>query len=130
MTLPGNNWQTEFGIASDGQKDFFASKAELTGHGADSSQSHVLRRAFDLLNLDGVLCTENIPLVYFKLVKKIESADAAQLHLTFWNHGGAPILVLVAPDQVHVYSGLVRPVPEGKTQGPIPSLVERLDRTS
>jgi hypothetical protein len=125
-----NDWQREFGLASDGQKVFFASKAELTAHGADASQSHVVRRAFDLLNLDGVLCTENIPLVYFKLMKQIESAEAARLHRTFWNHGGAPILVLVAPDQVHVYSGLLRPLPEADRSGTVPGLVEVLDRAS
>ena len=78
-----NDWRSEFGIASDGQKVFFASKADLTAHGADAAQSHVLRRAFDLLDLDGVLCTENIPLVYFKLMKQIESAEAARLHRRF-----------------------------------------------
>lgn len=124
-----NDWQTEFGIVAEGRKSFFASKSELTTRGSDASQAHMLRRAFDLLKLDGVLCTENIPLVYFKVVKKIDQAVAARLHRTFWNHGGAPILVLIAPNQVHVYSGLTRPlnVEESAT---LPGLVEVLDRAS
>ena len=96
----------------------------------DASQSHVLRRAFDLLKLDGVLCAENIPLVYFKEVKRIETGEVARLHRKFWNHGGAPILVLIAPDEVHIYSGLVRPLPQADTIGNIPALVLTLDRAS
>ena len=92
-------WREEFGVGDAGPRSFFASKAELNAPGVDASQGHVVRRAFDLLKLDGVLCTENTPLVYFKQVKRIETAEVARLHRKFWNHGGAPILVLVAPDR-------------------------------
>jgi hypothetical protein len=125
-----DDWQTEFGIVSEGGKSFFSSKSELTTRGSDASQAHVLRRAFDLLKLDGVLCAENIPLVYFKVVKKIDLVAAARLHRTFWNHGGAPILVLVAPDQVHVYSSLSRPLSVIDESGTVPGLVEVLGRAS
>jgi hypothetical protein len=125
-----NDWRKSFGIEDAGPRSFFANKAELNAPGTDASQSHILRRAFDLLKLDGVFCTGNTPLVYFKLVKRIETAEVAGLHRTFWNHGGAPILVLIAPDQVHVYSGLVRPLPHTDPSGTIPALVETLDWTS
>jgi type I restriction-modification system DNA methylase subunit len=128
--IKANDWRTDFGIADVGPKVFFASKAELQAPDAAASQSHVLRRAFDLLKLDGVLCAENIPLIYFKEVKRIEPGEVARLHRKFWNHGGAPILVLVAPDQVHVYSGLVPPLPQQGTTGNIPALVKTLDRAS
>ena len=125
-----NDWRSEFGIASAAPKDFFTSKAELSAPGMTASQAHVLRRAFDLLELDGVLCTENTPLVYFKQVKRIELEEVARLHRTFWNHGGAPILVLVATDQVQIYSGLVRPLPQSDPNGTIPALVQILERAS
>ncbi len=128
--IEANNWRIEFGIGESEPKSFFANKAELHASGVDASQSHVLRRAFDLLKLDGVLCTENIPLVYFKYVKRIDPKEIASLHRKFWNHGGAPILVLVAQDQVHIYSGLVRPLPETGSFADIPALVETLDRAS
>jgi hypothetical protein len=128
--IQANNWRIEFGIGETEPKTFFANKAELHASGVDASQSHVLRRAFDLLKLDGVLCTENIPLVYFKYVKRLDPKDIAGLHRKFWNHGGAPILVLVAQDQVHIYSGLVRPLPESGSIADIPALVETLDRAS
>jgi hypothetical protein len=131
MSVSANNdWQKEFGIGQAGPKAFFASKAELGAAGTDASQSHVLRRAFDLLNLDGILCTENAPLVYFKQVKRIDAAEISLLHRKFWNHGGAPILVLVTPSEVHIYSGLMRPGPKAENGGQIPGLVDTLDRAS
>ncbi len=131
MSVSANSeWRSEFGIASVGPKVFFASKAELNAPGIDASQGHVLRRAFDLLKLDGILCTDNAPLVYFKTVKRIKAAEVARLHQKFWNHGGAPILVLIAPDQVHIYSGLIPPLQHADPNGAIPALVEILDRAS
>lgn len=126
--IANNEWQSEFGIASAGPKDFFASKAELNTPGMTASQGHVLRRAFDLLDLHGIFCTDNAPLVYFKRVNSIIPAEVTSLHRTFWNHGGAPILVLVAPDQVRIYSGLVRPGTD--INGSIPALVDTLERAS
>jgi hypothetical protein len=129
-TTSQTDWRDQFGIRDAGTRSFFASKSDLNAPGINPSQGHVLRRAFDLLKVDGVFCTENAPLVYFKQVRQIEAAEAASLHRTFWNHGGAPILVLIAPDQVQIYSGLVRPLPQTEDGGPIPALVDTLDWTS
>lgn len=122
-----SGWREEFGIGPAGAGDFFASKAELSALGVNASQSHVLRRAFDLLQLDGVLCAENTPLVYFKQVKQLDKQEAFRLHRTFWNHGGAPILVLIADDEVHIYSGLVKP---GSPGTDTPGLVETIRRST
>lgn len=131
MSISGNNeWRNEFGLDRASPKNFFASKDEVDAPGIASSQGHVLRRAFDLLRLDGVFCTENTPLVYFKKVNRIQPSEVRRLHRTFWNHGGAPILVLVAPNQVHIYSGLVRPQPEQDGSGAISALVQSLERAS
>lgn len=119
------NWQNEFGLDDRSPPVFFSSKAELD---QTVPQAHVLRRAFDLLHLDGVLCSDNAPLVYFKQVGKITSDGVAELHRQFWNHGGAPILVLISRDQIHVYSGLCRPVAEPARQERLPSLVAEIDR--
>ena len=110
----GMEWRQEFGIADVESKFFVGSKAELNAPGVEVSQRHVLRRAFDLLKLDGILCTDNTPLVYFKQMNLIEPAEVVRLHQKFWNHGGAPILVLITRDEVHIYSALTRPVAEVK----------------
>ena len=107
--ITGREWRDEFGLPEPGGETFFSSKADLKAAPPESSQAHVVRRAFDLLKLDGVFCSDRAPLIYFKKVQRIDNSEIVQLHRTFWNHGGAPVLVLVAPDDVHVYSGLIRP---------------------
>ena len=72
--------------------NFFSGKEQLT---PAIPQAHVLRRAFELLELDGIYCAQNVPLIYFKEVRDITPELAYRLHSQFWNHGGAPILVLV-----------------------------------
>ncbi len=124
-TAPGRDWRKEFGIEGREPPSFFSSKADLS---RSASQAHVLRRAFDLMGLDGALCSDNSPLVYFKKVDTIVPDDVSRLHRRFWNHGGAPVLVLVAEDQVHVYSGLSRPVAEADASGRLPSLITVIER--
>jgi type I restriction-modification system DNA methylase subunit len=126
----GMEWRKEFGIGDVESKFFIGSKAELNTPGMEVSQRHVLRRAFDLLKLEGILCTDNAPLVYFKQVRRIEPGEVVRLHQRFWNHGGAPILVLITKDEVHVYSGLTRPVAQVDRGRPIPGLVDTLERAS
>lgn len=128
-TSTSDSWPEEFGISGDDAKLFFATRAEFGAREASTAQAHVLRRAFELLNLDGVFCAENTPLVYFKKVDP-HRTDIAALHRKFWNHGGAPVLVLIGRDEVQIYSGLIRPEPQTTQIGDISALVERLDRAS
>src|SRR5436305_8434088 len=129
MTLgTEKDWRQEFGLDEADAKLFFADKSDLARHSGSTSQAHVVRQAFDLLGLDGALCTDHAPLIYFKRVRRVDPADVVELHRRFWNHGGAPVLVLITQDEVHVYSGLVRPVSEANEVGSIE--VETLRRAS
>ena len=121
------DWKKEFGVAAKEPPCFFAGTEDL---GPATPQAHLLRRAFDLLKVDGVLCADNSPLVYFKQVNRITRKSVHELHRRFWNHGGAPILVLVSDDRVHIYSGMVRPNPASSDQADLPSLVTVLDRVT
>lgn len=110
------DWGADFGIDRASHPNFFASKTELT---ADVPQAYVLRQAFDLLELDGVLCQENTPLVYFKRVAELNLADTLLIQQRFWNHGGAPILVLISPRECQIFSGMSRPQsPSDKPEKP------------
>lgn len=119
------NWRVEFGIAASKPPRFFAGKDDID---PATPQGHLLRRAFDILELDGILCADHSPLVYFKRLNPITTDNASRLHKLFWNHGGAPILVLISDDKVHVYSGMSRPVPDIERADKLPSLVAILDR--
>lgn len=123
------SWVSDFGLADRAPPVFFNSKDGLS---AIMPHAHVLRRAFDLLALDGVLCAENTPLVYFKLVESLGLDTIVPIQRQFWNHGGAPILVLVSGDKIHIYSAMSRPVPvpEHEIRDRPPSLVTELDRVA
>lgn len=121
------SWQRDFGIENGSYPGFVASKDELAAKGLCS---YGLRQAFELFELDGVFCSEQTPLVYFKEVDAIEPGQALRLHRRFWNHGTAPILVLVAPDQVHVYSGMARPQPTAENTSKPNCLVDTLERAA
>lgn len=126
MARTPTDWRGDFGLSHTLYPGLFTSKDQLT---ADVPQSHILRHAFDLLGLDGILCIENQPLIYFKEVAENQVARSSLIHRQFWNHGGAPILVLVSPARVHVFSGMVRPTSDDLT-GDIPALIETLDRVA
>lgn len=123
------SWRDEFGISDERTDSFFASADDLRGQATVAPHAHVLRRAFSLLELDGVLCDQATPLVYFKQVSEIQPADVLELHRQFWNHGGAPILVLISQREVQVYSGFARPTRQADLTG-LPSLVATIDRAS
>ena len=127
-TVTAKDWRKDFGIGQRKSPAFFGNRDELSE--ATAIQAHVLRRAFDLFDLDGVLCADNSPLIYFRQVPDIKSTDVGKLHRSFWNHGGAPILALIAPTEVQVFSGFSRPAPHPDAKGRSPGLVEVIQRTS
>ncbi len=127
-TAASKNWTEDFGLDTRLPPSLFTSKDDLT---PATPQAHLLRRAFELLELDGVLCADHSPLIYFKKLNWISAEAVYQLHTQFWNHGGAPVLVLITDTQVHVYSGMSRPgqsAPSSSDQ--LPSHIETLSRVA
>jgi hypothetical protein len=122
------DWRKEFGIAGRKPPAFFSSPQEIDEAGSAAPLPHVLRRAFEELHLDGILCLEKTPIIYFRQVEQIASEEVTGLHRLFWNQGVAPILVLITPHQVHIYSGLSLPAETQSSAAPNYSLVEILDR--
>jgi hypothetical protein len=122
-----DDWRQDFGIDERTPPGLFTSKDQLT---RTTPQAHLIRRAFDVLKLDAVLCTDHSPLVYFKLLKRFSPDAVYDLHKQFWNHGGAPVLVLVTDDEVHVYSGMTRPKARASGNTDLPALVTTLGRVA
>src|SRR4051794_40193442 len=121
------DWRSDFGIQDRMPPNLFTSKEQLT---RATPQAHLIRRAFDVLKLDGILCTDHTPLVYFKLLRRFSPDAAYELQKQFWNHGSAPVLVLVSEDRVHVYSGMTRPTARDTAETELPSLVTTLSRVT
>jgi Eco57I restriction-modification methylase len=103
----GTDWPEEMSIAERRPPEFFRSRGQIDATGR-VPQAHALRRAFDGLALDGILCRSNAPFLYFKEVPRIESQEVWRLYCRFWNQGLAPVLILITPGDVHIYSGLAK----------------------
>jgi hypothetical protein len=122
------NWKKDFGL--DGRKPphFFSSVDQLDGVAGKIPHAHTLRRAFEQLGIQGVLCQDRNPVIYFRQVRKFNTDIIINLHRFFWNQGIAPILVIITQDEVHVYSGLIPPKDTFTETGQAPGLVETLNR--
>ena len=127
-SLAVKDWREDFGIDKRQPPGLFTSKDQMI---PTTPQAHLLRRAFESLEVDGVLCADHSPLIYFKKMASITTDAVYKLHRQFWNHGGAPILVLISDTDVHVYSGMTRPgqtAPIASDQ--LPSHIETLNRVA
>ncbi len=112
-------WIEQFGLNNRTAPEFFSDASQLT---SDVPQAHLLKRGFTDLELDGVLCAENTPLVYFRRVATIDQESVSALYRTFWHHGGAPVLVVVSDTEVNVYSGLTLPSLDDESSGLVVTL--------
>lgn len=125
MTVqPSGRWHESAGIDRVLYPSLFLSPDDVI---ASTPQAHVIRHAFDLLELDGVFCTEGAPIVFFKLVESFALDEVLATHRHFWNHGGAPVLVLISEDCAQVYSGMSRPIERAEVGATPPSLITTLE---
>src|SRR5262252_9338388 len=125
-TIPVTDWRKEFGIEEREPPAFFSDPQKIDEAGSAAPLPHTLRRAFEELQLDGVLCLEKTPIIYFRQVEQIDPETVANLHRSFWNQGVAAILALIAPHEVHIYSGLTLPADVRSAESQHHGLVEIL----
>ncbi|RJR46750.1 MAG: type I restriction endonuclease subunit M [Desulfobacteraceae bacterium] len=128
VAIAQKDWKRDFGLDDRKPPHFFSSVEELDDAAGKVPQPHTLRRAFQQLDIEGVLCQERSPVIYFRQVGRIVTPEIVRLHRSFWNQGIAPILVIIAPDEVHIYSGLVPPEGAPTETGQAPGFVQRLNR--
>lgn len=127
------DWKIDFGLDDQRSPYFFSSSDQLEAGGVQFAQRHILRRAFEQMNIAGVLCQKRTdaneglhPLIYFYQTETIETEHIRRLHRAFWNQGIAPILVVISPDEIHVHSGLSLPLNTVNNNNPANGLVEKL----
>ncbi len=109
---------------------FFRSPKEIEESTEPHPYSHLMRRAWESMRLNGILCVDRIPTVYFKEVKRINSSQLRDLQRQLWNQGTATMLVVSSPKAVEVYSGLAYPAREGEEVKDDNRLVETLASAS
>ena len=76
----------------------------------DEYQRYVLRQSKEKLGIDAIFFLKpalegpSIPLIYFRRFESRNPHEIAELHKLVWNMGQAPLLFVVLPDVVLVYS--------------------------
>lgn len=128
MAALPTDWPTTLGIQDPRPPWFFRSVDEIGRFENPVAHAHTLRRAFQRMDLDGVLCRAGAPLVFLRVVPKIDPGQVRELQRLVWNQGSAPLLVVMDAREVQIHSGLVPPSPAER--GGLPSLVKKLDRVA
>lgn len=109
---------------------FFASCEQIDANASRHPYSHLMRRAWESMNLSGIFCVDRKPTIYFKEVNRIDARGIRKIHRRLWNQGIATLLVIISPEEVHVYSGLAYPAREQDDVSGDNRLVDVLNRTA
>ncbi len=90
----------------------------------------VIERAWQEMNLDGILCLDGRPVLYLKEYNRpFSPSERIIAQRCFWNQGVANVLVLADPTSVYIYSGLAKPPRDQSAEEEEYSLVETLTKT-
>jgi type I restriction-modification system DNA methylase subunit len=124
------SWIEQLNLADKQVPEFFRSFEELEAAQTGISQIHVMRRAWQDLELDGILYQDKSPYIYIKEVSSIDPQETKKLHRRLWNQGIAPFLLVFSPNEFHIYSSLVLPAKENEDINEDHRLVEVLSRAA
>ncbi|MEO5716299.1 MAG: N-6 DNA methylase [Luteolibacter sp.] len=105
---------SKFGLGKLSAEIYFTSFSDAARESAKQpalkGQLHHIRKAFDALKIDGVLCVEGRPTVFFKdFPQPLSRVKINDEQRRCWNQGVATVLVLRDPHRVYLFSGLVPP---------------------
>ena len=123
-------WVQQFGLEERRAPEFIRDRAAIGSTAKLLPQANALRRAWDEMGLDGILCVENLPVAYFKELARPNQEIARKLQRQLWNQSLSPLLVLITPNEVQVYSGLALPAENKEDVTSDNRLVTVIDRVA
>lgn len=113
---------------------FLAAESDIEDHPSLLPYSHYLRQAWNELDLQGVLCVDDRPVVYLCAAQTFSTQKKRQYHSFTWNQGLVPILVFFTANHVEVHSAVKKPEKEEIASGlfaeELPSLISTLEHTA
>lgn len=120
-----------FGIRQLSGSVFYSSVADVNRDPEVLSQAHYMRRAFEVLRLDGILCFEGRPTVFLKnYTSSLQREEANKMQQQCWNQGTATVLVLQDPAHVYLYSISVKPSNDKGENSSHAALVDVLEKSA
>ena len=110
---------------------YMGSTIEVFSHPDLYAFQHLLLRAWEEMELDGVLVVRGIPTVYLREDdRELTPEEVHALQRKLWNQGVATLLVLVDRKKTRIFSGMVPPRITQKQlqdEAPLDSFVEELN---
>src|SRR5579872_2274253 len=67
------------------------------------------REAKDKLGIDAIYFVANAPVIYFKRFQAPDQSKLAQLHRNVWSQSKIPLIFIILPTEIRVYSGYEAP---------------------
>jgi len=98
----------QIGLSNRDSSQLVLSRDDLLKQPA-TGVSYATWRIWREMHLDGILNVDGRPAVYFKSQRRFRRPQCCKQQNLFWNHGGAPILVLVDEKTIRAYSGMRPP---------------------
>lgn len=74
-----------------------------------SEREATWREAKDRLGIDAIYFVANAPVIYFKRFASLDRAQIAQLHRNVWSQSKVPLLFVILPNDIRIYSGYEEP---------------------
>src|SRR5882724_1982802 len=118
------NWVELLDLGDRRSHEFFRSLEQINSADPIPLHAHSMRRAWKEMELDGILCIERIPVVYFKEMRQPIQDELRKLQRQLWNQSIAPILVVITLTEILVYSGLALPAKDDENVDENNRLVE------
>ena len=82
VTTP-KDWKKEFGLENRGPPYFISDVKQLDDSTLRVPYPQILRCAFEQLHVDGVLCMERNPVIYFRQMPDCNTDKVLALHRAF-----------------------------------------------
>jgi len=122
------DWVELLDLSNRGPHEFFRSLDEINSADPIPLHVHAMRRAWREMELDGILCVQRVPVVYFKEIRQPRENELRKLQRQLWNQSIAPILVVITATEILVYSGLALPAKDDEDADKNNRLVETFNQ--
>ena len=86
--------------------DAWGDSCEFRSHG------HTLRRLFDDIEIDAVVCVDGRPTVCIKDGRHLDDVAVEETRRKLWNLGATTLLIVERPSQIQVFSTFSKPITE------------------
>lgn len=121
------SWIDELSLSDARSPEVYLSLGDIDS--APLQLAHILRQAWTHLELDAILCTGTQVVAYIKECDDNDE-EARAIHQKAWGQGVSPIIILVTPHRIKVFSCLALPTARSANVASSGRVLHDLNRTA